>query len=279
MSLIAGFFVWIFDTWKNKEEFPRPFVDGLREGFWWGIVSMTTVGYGDKTPKSHMARLFAVIWFLIGIIVCAIYVGSISSDIMASRIPDKPEISGKKVGALKGRMPDALMIAQHGGRLHEMEFNETVHGIVDLMKALRSKEIDGFVLSRPTYYYFKRTDFGRKYKEDVRDVTLTLTETNFQEDKYVAGMLVKNVQDYTYLRMYFESNWPNIQGCYLYEMNYKYEKFHNEEENTLSGLFIPFLVGSLVLLVVILCFGAVYEFIRRKCYPVTEACVNEVGGV
>ena len=33
----------------NKEEFPRPFLLGWFEGFWWSFVSMTTVGKGPST--------------------------------------------------------------------------------------------------------------------------------------------------------------------------------------------------------------------------------------
>ena len=44
LALIAGFFVWILDTWHNQDEFPRPFLIGVFEGFWWSFISMTTVG-------------------------------------------------------------------------------------------------------------------------------------------------------------------------------------------------------------------------------------------
>ena len=32
------------DTWYNPDEFPRSFVKGSGEGFWWAFVTMTTVG-------------------------------------------------------------------------------------------------------------------------------------------------------------------------------------------------------------------------------------------
>ena len=46
---------------KNKKEFPSNFVRGWWEGIWWSFISMTTVGYGYKSPKSIPARLFSML--------------------------------------------------------------------------------------------------------------------------------------------------------------------------------------------------------------------------
>ena len=51
-SLISGLLIWILDTGENGDQFPPSFFAGFREGFWWSVVTMTTVGYGDKCPKS-----------------------------------------------------------------------------------------------------------------------------------------------------------------------------------------------------------------------------------
>ena len=36
---------YLQDTGMNTDEFPRGFIKGCFEGFWWAFISMTTVGY------------------------------------------------------------------------------------------------------------------------------------------------------------------------------------------------------------------------------------------
>lgn len=42
----------------NTEEFPRSFLRGFFEGFWWSFVSMTTVGYDLTILLSCELNLF-----------------------------------------------------------------------------------------------------------------------------------------------------------------------------------------------------------------------------
>ena len=44
-----------------------PGIDTVWEGIWWAWVTVTTVGYGDIVPSSHVGRMFAALLILIGI--------------------------------------------------------------------------------------------------------------------------------------------------------------------------------------------------------------------
>jgi voltage-gated potassium channel len=54
--------------------------------YWWAIVTMTTVGYGDFSPATPAGRFFAVIIMFIGISLVSLLTASISSIFVAQKI-------------------------------------------------------------------------------------------------------------------------------------------------------------------------------------------------
>lgn len=266
MAIIAGFIGWLIETWANEDEFPRPFIKGLIDGFWWSFISMTTVGYGDKAPKSLPARIFSVLWILTGITMTSIYIAALANAIMNGMTHTDPEITGRNVGTLKNQLHDSTMVSQHGGSLHVLDFNDTVIGIVELILKLEKEEIDGFLVTRPIYYYFARSVKEKKkyekYNEKIKHISLLRTEKFFRMEQPVSGMLLKHQDDFKYFKKYFDSNWLQIQGCYSINLNYKDKKFEVHYHSPIAGMFYPFLTATLTIIGAILIFGLVYELIR-----------------
>ena len=62
LLLIAAVLVWLSERRANPEDFsPQP-LRGIADGLWWAAVTLTTVGYGDKAPRTRAGRLLGIIW-------------------------------------------------------------------------------------------------------------------------------------------------------------------------------------------------------------------------
>ncbi|WP_324720148.1 transporter substrate-binding domain-containing protein [Salinimicrobium sp. HB62] len=84
---IFGFLVWLFERKKNKEEFGSG-LRGVLQGFWWSAVTMTTVGYGDKSPRTFGGRFVGFIWMFMAIIMISTLTAGIASSLTVHNIQE-----------------------------------------------------------------------------------------------------------------------------------------------------------------------------------------------
>lgn len=82
---IFGFFAWLFERKENPEEFGSG-IKGLWQGLWWSAVTMTTVGYGDKSPKTVGGRVVALVWMFAAIIIISGFTASIASSLTVNQL-------------------------------------------------------------------------------------------------------------------------------------------------------------------------------------------------
>ena len=289
MAIISGFIAWSLETWYNKEEFPRTFLTGLFEGFWWSFVSMTTVGYGDKTIKSIPARLFSVIWILIGIAMFGLLTGLLTTEILKAGEPHNHIfMEGSNIGALKFRDYDASLIVKQGGIVKESKsawnFNSDMFMLISM---LRNEDINGIIIDKYTlayiteYFAWKKGNIdnylksekhpmGEKYTEREDDIIFFKnytfkTQKSYDGDKLCYGTLVKDKEVYNYFRAAIQDNRLPLDTSVGSELNKIFPKTEKIELFTSHGE--HFLNTTLVLLG-ILCFiclfGVVYELYTRK---------------
>ncbi|MEM9259655.1 MAG: potassium channel family protein [Bacteroidota bacterium] len=55
------------------------------QSFYFSVVTITTVGYGDLTPSTEMSRLFTAIYILVGVSVGLVTLSLIGAEILKSR--------------------------------------------------------------------------------------------------------------------------------------------------------------------------------------------------
>jgi voltage-gated potassium channel len=70
------------------ERHDNPAFTGLGDGIWWALVTVTTVGYGDKFPITVGGRLMAAVVVFFGIGMVGIVTGKIASVLVERRIKE-----------------------------------------------------------------------------------------------------------------------------------------------------------------------------------------------
>jgi ABC-type amino acid transport substrate-binding protein len=79
LLFVVGLIGWLFERQSNADMFHKSPRQGLWDGFWWAGVTMTTIGYGDKAPKTVGGRILALLWMLVAMGITASLTASITS--------------------------------------------------------------------------------------------------------------------------------------------------------------------------------------------------------
>lgn len=145
-----------------------------------------------------------------------------------------------------------------------------MRGVTDLIEMLNRKEIDGFLINRITYYYYRHAldehaaKYGEREFRAYRESPLHLSVKDFIGEKKTIGILIKDYDLYIYFKRYFEDNMLQIENCNAYRLNRRSVRWKTEiDEHHLGKSFISMLYPSLVLVGVIIVIGVVLE-IRRS---------------
>jgi ABC-type amino acid transport substrate-binding protein len=87
LVVVAGYLAWRLERRTSSDGAPeRTDIASLGDGVYWAAVTMTTVGYGDKTPKSAVARILTIVWMFIALIVISVYSGTVTAKITTAQI-------------------------------------------------------------------------------------------------------------------------------------------------------------------------------------------------
>uniref|UniRef100_A0A8C6TJ12 Potassium voltage-gated channel, KQT-like subfamily, member 3 n=1 Tax=Neogobius melanostomus TaxID=47308 RepID=A0A8C6TJ12_9GOBI len=76
------------DDTPTVQPHPQDF-DTYADALWWGLITLTTIGYGDKTPKTWAGRLLAGTFALIGVSFFALPAGILGSG-LALKVQEHP---------------------------------------------------------------------------------------------------------------------------------------------------------------------------------------------
>jgi voltage-gated potassium channel len=100
---------------------PTATITNLGDAFWWAVVTVTTVGYGDIYPVTFEGRLIATVVMVVGIAILGILISTLGAQLMESRLKSQSkkeenhikELIKNKIDRLEGLQNEEIVTLLH----------------------------------------------------------------------------------------------------------------------------------------------------------------------
>ncbi len=166
--LVVGTIVWAFERHYNKEHFNKG-LNGIGDGIWWATVTMTTVGYGDKTPKTIAGRLISIFWMFAAMIVLSSITASMTSKInydpLSMEIESPEDLKNiDRIGTISYSSSEDYLVS------HKIRPHKTYDNVLKGLKELAEDKIDVFVYDKSVMQYMLNE---HNLKEELRILPIT----------------------------------------------------------------------------------------------------------
>jgi polar amino acid transport system substrate-binding protein len=153
--LASGLAVWLFERRRNPEMFGGPAHQGVGSGFWWAAVTMTTVGYGDKAPRTAGGRLVALFWMYTSLVIISGFTAAIASALtvgaLDSPIQGPEDVRGMRVATVAGSS-SVDWLAGKG-----ISYSPAAN-VEEALELLRTKQTDAVIYDAPILDFYVRSD-------------------------------------------------------------------------------------------------------------------------
>lgn len=181
--ILFGFTLWMFEKRKNTAHF-RSGWRGIFDGLWWSVVTMTTVGYGDKYPKSRGGKIVALIWMFSGLLFISGLTASVASSLTVNKLSNTTE----DFNEYKERPIGSVRNSSSVGFLKDKFFKNitTYVNVEEGLSDLSSRKIDAFIYDEPILNY--------RINQNDRFQNLKLLPVKFDLQLYAFGLPKKHAQ-------------------------------------------------------------------------------------
>ena len=160
--MAAAHIIWLVEH-RHNPDFPRPYLQGVWEAFWWAVVTATTVGYGDKTPKRLLGRLVGLIWMCVGYFVFAYFTASIATTFtlqgLQGSINGLEDLFGRRVATVASSAAATYLQSK---QISAIEYDTKEEAFL----ALQAEEVEAIVYDAPVLNHYASGE-GKGYVKVV----------------------------------------------------------------------------------------------------------------
>lgn len=159
LLVAVGLVVWLFERRTNAEEFGGPAPRGLANGLWWAAVTMTTVGYGDKSPRTLGGRIVGLVWMFTAVIVLSGFTAGIATSLTVGRLAGQIE----NLDDLRGLRVASVTRATSGEALTARGIGFTpVADVEAALAALAAGRVDAVVYDAAILLYLANNEYPKR---------------------------------------------------------------------------------------------------------------------
>lgn len=184
--LISAHLVWWLERHDNPD-FATPYRRGIWDSFYWSVVTMSTVGYGDKVARGTSGRVLALLWIALGTLVFASFTAAIASSLavneLRSEISGPSDLVGRRVATATHSAGESYLPSIGVGPV-------LVDDIEDAYPLLSEGRVDAVVFDAPVLQFhaaregagevatvgadFQRVQYGLMLSEDDAELQETI---------------------------------------------------------------------------------------------------------
>ncbi len=181
--LFFGTLIWLFEKRGNSEHF-RPNLKGIWDGLWWSVVTVTTVGYGDKAPKTRMGKIAALGLMFSGLLFVSGLTASIASSLTVNQLSNNSDsfsaFKERKVGTVNSSSANDFL------KVHFFKKISLYDSVISGLSDLKEEKIDAFIYDEPILQY--------RIKKDSTLNGLELLPIKFDVQFYAFGIVKNNIE-------------------------------------------------------------------------------------
>lgn len=100
LALLFALLMWVAERRRNQDFHGHP-IDGFGSSLWWSVVTLATVGYGDKVPRTGRGRTIAGVWMLVSLVLTSVFTATIVSAITLGSLDASPVRSQADLSRLR----------------------------------------------------------------------------------------------------------------------------------------------------------------------------------
>ncbi|CAG7857719.1 hypothetical protein MCAMS1_02651 [biofilm metagenome] len=146
LVLLTGTLMWFIERKRNPSQFDTHTFQGIGDGIWWAIVTMTFTGYGDKIPNTGIGRSVAMAWMFVSLCLLAVFSSTLVSSLtlsgMGNSINEPNDLKFSRVGSIPGTTGEAWLKAKNISVKRHYSF------AIQACKALQKDEVEAVVYDK-----------------------------------------------------------------------------------------------------------------------------------